>query len=58
MTHQAQDGERCMGNQRADLKVLEDKGKLGLKPTGVAQGAGSLIIVRLNPDAFLFFFPR
>ena len=35
MTHNAQDAERCQGNQRADMKILGDKGKLGVKPAGV-----------------------
>ena len=53
MTHQAQDGERYQGNGRADLKILGDKGKLGINPRGVTRGAGNLIIVRLTPDVFL-----
>ena len=41
------------GKPRVNLKILEDKGKLGVKPTGVARGRGNLIIVRLTLDAFL-----
>ena len=44
---------RCQGNQRADLKILGDNDKLVIKPIGVAQCAGNLIIVRLTQDAFL-----
>ena len=40
-------------NLRADLKTLEDMGKLAVEPTRVARGAENLIIVRLTQDAFL-----
>ena len=53
MAHQAQDGERRQGNGRADLKILGDKGKLGMKPTSVTRSPGNLIIVRLNSNVFL-----
>ena len=49
----AQDGERCQGNRRTDLKILGDMGKLGVKPTGIALGAGNSIIVRLTANAFI-----
>ena len=45
-THEAQDGERCQGNRRSDLKILGDEGKLGVKSTNVTRGRGNLIIVR------------
>ena len=45
MAHQAQDGERCQGNRRADLKILEDKGKLGVKPK---RGCGKFNHCKIN----------
>ena len=53
MTHEAQDGEICQGNRRADLKILGDKRKLGVKPTSVTQSVINLISLRLSPDAYL-----
>ena len=52
MAFRAYTERRCQGNQRADLKILGDKGKLGAKLTSVARGVGKFIIARLTPDAF------